>query len=163
LCCTSLVAQDHEQANTPNSGFVKRATAILGLEGISSNATVDLSIQNDVLLFQPSHGDTVRIPIGAIQDVFISQEDKEVGGKPLAAARAATPYGGGRAIGLIAHKKYDFLTVEYLDSNGGLHGVICQLTEGQGQAVGDELKAKGVRVTGLTNQIHETEQSGGQE
>jgi len=115
------------------------------------------------LLFQPSHGATVRIPIAAIQDVFLSQQDKQVGGKPLAVGKAATPYGGGRVIGLLAHKKYDFLTLEYLDSNGALHGAVCQLNEGEGQVVGDELKAKGVRVSGLTDQISEAKQSGEQQ
>ena len=122
FCCSAtVIAQDQAPAGTPNSGCVKRGTAILGLEGISSNATVDISIQNDALLFQPSEGATFRIPIGAIQDVFLSQQDKQVGGKALAIGKAATPYGGGRVIGLVAHKKYDFLTLEYLDSNGALH------------------------------------------
>jgi hypothetical protein len=42
-----------------------------------------------------------------------------------------------------------FLTLEYLDSNGGYHGVICQLTKGQRQVLANELEIKGVHVSGL--------------
>ena len=72
-----------------------------------------------------------------------------MGGTSMALGRAATPFGGGRVIGLFAHKKYDFLTLDYLDSNGGFHGAICQLNKGQGQALGSELETKGVHVSGL--------------
>lgn len=64
--------------------------------------------------------------MGSIRDIFLSQEDKQVGGTPMVLGRAAVPFSGGRAIALLAHKKYDFLTLEYRDANGGLHRVICQ-------------------------------------
>jgi len=126
-----------------------RATAILGFEGMSSNSHGDLSVEGDALAFQPSEGPHARIPVGSIQGVFLSQEDKEVGGAPLTLGKIAAPYGGGRVIGLFAHKKYDFLTIEYLDSNGALHGAICQLNKGQGQLLGSELAARGLHVSGL--------------
>ena len=56
-------------------------------------------------------------PPSAFSGAFLSQEDKQVGGLPMALGRAATPYGGGRVIRLFAHKKYDFVTLEYFDSN----------------------------------------------
>ena len=89
------------------------------------------------------------MPLSTIQVAFLSQEDKQVGGMPMAMGRAAAPYGGGRVIGLFAHKKYDFMTLEYFDSNGGFHGAIYQLNKGQGQVLADELGAKGVHVSGL--------------
>ena len=158
VCFTaSLMSQDGDQAKTPVSTPVVHARAILGFEGIANNATGELSIQGEDLVFKPSEGPIVRIPIGSIQDAFLSQEDKQVGGTPLALGRAATPFGGGRVIGLLAHKKYDFLTLEYLDSNGGFHGVICQLNKGEGQVVGSELETKSVHVSGL---IDETSKPG---
>jgi hypothetical protein len=150
VCFTaSLMSQDGGQAKAPDSVSGVHARAILGLEGISNNATGELSIQSDDLVFKPAEGPIARIPIGSIQGVFLSQEDKEVGGTSMALGRAATPFGGGRVIGLFAHKKYDFLTLDYLDSNGGFHGAICQLNKGEGQALGSELETKGVRVSGL--------------
>ena len=58
--------------------------------------------------------------------------------------KAAAPFGGGRVVSLFAHKKYDTLTLEYVDSNGGVHGAIFQLKRGQGELVRDELVARGV-------------------
>lgn len=150
VCFTvSLMSQEGDQAKAPVPTAGAHARVILGLEGIANNTTGELSIQGDALVFKPAEGPITRITIGSIQGVFLSQEDKQVGGTPLALGRAATPFGGGRAIGLIAHKKYDFLTLEYLDSNGGFHGAVCQLNKGQGQALGSELEAKGVHVSGL--------------
>ena len=143
------MSQDSDQAKAPVSNSGVHARAILGLEGISNNVTGELSIQGDALVFKSAAGPIARIPAGSIQGVFLSQEDKETGGTPMALGRAAAPFGGGRVIGLFAHKKYDFLTLEYLDSNGSFHGAICQLNKGQGQAFGGELETKGVHVSGL--------------
>ena len=145
----SLMSQDRDQAKAPVSRPLVRATAILGLEGISKNATGELSIEDDAFVFQTGKGPATRIPIASVQNVSFSQEDKQVGGTPMAMGQAAVPFGGGRVIGLLAHKKYDFLTLEYLDSNGGYHGAICQLNKGQRLVLANELEIKGVHVSGL--------------
>lgn len=145
----SLMSQNRDQGKAPVSHPRVRATAILGLEGISKNATGELSIEDDAFVFQTGKGPAARIPIASVQNVSFSQEDKQVGGTPMAMSRAAVPFGGGRVIGLLAHKKYDFLTLEYLDSNGGYHGAICQLNKGQRQVLANELENKGVHVSGL--------------
>jgi hypothetical protein len=134
---------------TASSSPGLRARAVLGLEGVANNSMGELSIQDDVLVYSRREGPTVRMPLSAIQGAFLSQEDKQVGGMPMAMGRAAAPYGGGRVIGLFAHKKYDFMTLEYFDSNGGFHGAIYQLNKGQGQVLADELGAEGVHVSGL--------------
>ena len=145
----SLIAQDFDHVRTAPSGPVLRARAVLGLEGVANNSMGELSIQDDVFVYSRREGPTVRMPLSAIQGAFLSQEDKQMGGMPMAMGRAAAPYGGGRVIGLFAHKKYDFVTLEYFDSNGGFHGAIYQLNKGQGQVLADELGAKGVLVRGL--------------
>ena len=118
--------------------------------GICNNTAGQLSIDGDSLLFRRSDDPPSRITVASVQNVFLSQEDKQVGGAPMAVGRAAAPFGGGRAIGLLAHKKYDMVTVEYRDSNGGLHGAIFQVGKGQGQSIVDELKGNGVHVSGST-------------
>src|SRR6202162_4234397 len=148
-CAASLSAQDFGQVRTASSRPVLPARSVLGLEGVANNSMGELSIQDDAFVFSRREGPAVRMPLNAIQGAFLSQEDKQVGGMPMAFGRAATPYGGGRAIGLFAHKKYDFMTLEYFDSNGGFHGAIYQLNKGQGQVLADELGAKGVHVSGL--------------
>jgi hypothetical protein len=119
----------------------------LGFEGISSNAQGDLSIQGDELRFQKKQRPPVQLAIGSIQDLTIGEEDKQVGGVPMTLVKAATPYEGGRVISLFSHKKFDTVTLEYLDPNGGFHGAIFQLNKGQGQVLGNELEAKGVHVS----------------
>ena len=145
----SLIAQNFDQVRTASSRPLLRARAVLGLEHVANNSLGELSIQDDVFVYSRREGPTIRLPLSAIQGVFLSHEDKQVGGMPMALVRAATPYGGGRVISLFAHKKYDFMTLEYFDSNGGLHGTIYQLNKGQGQVLADELGAKGVHVSGL--------------
>ena len=64
-------------------------------------------------------------------------------------AKTAAPFGGGRVVSLFSHKKYDTVTLEYVDSNGGLHGAIFQLNKGQGQVLRSELEAAGAHITPL--------------
>jgi hypothetical protein len=66
--------------------------------------------------------------------------------------KAATPYGGGRVVSLFSHKKYDILTLEYVDSDGGIHGAIFQLDKGQGDVVKHELTARRGTVSSRNDQ-----------
>lgn len=52
-------------------------------------------------------------------------------------------------VSLFAHKKYDSLTVEYRDNNGGFHGAIFRLRNGQGQTFKKDLVASGANVATL--------------
>ena len=154
---TGLVAQNQGGVKSSASGSTMRVTHVLGLDAVPSNANGNLSVQGEALQFQKGDGATAQISIASIQEVVVGEEDKQVGGTPMALGRAATPFGGGRVIGLFSHKKYDTLTVEYLDPNGGFHGVIFQLNKGQGQVLRNELVAEGARVTPLADQ--DTKQS----
>jgi hypothetical protein len=141
LCGLMLVIQAHAADST-----TVRATVVLGLEGASKNTSGELSIQNDGIVFRQSQGSTNRISIASVREAFLGQEDKEVGGTTMAVGRAATPFGGGRVIGMFAHKKFDFLALTYVDLNGGVHGAIFQLTKGQGQVFEKELESRGVQT-----------------
>ena len=152
----SVIARNLDPVRAASSSSVLRARAVLGLEGVAKNSMGELSIQDDAFVFSRRERPTVRMPLSAIQGVFLSQEDKQVGGTPMALGRAAAPFDAGRVIGLFAHKKYDFVTLEYFDSNGGVHGTIYQLNKGQGRVLADELSAKGVHVSGLRIDIAES-------
>lgn len=140
------MAENHD-VQTSASGVLFHVTHILGFEGTSNNANGDLSIQGSALRFQKSEGAGVQINIGAIQDVFVGQSNKQVGGTSMAVGRTAAPFGGGRVVSLFSHKKYDTLTVEYVDPNGGFHGAIFQLNKGQGQALKNQLVANGAHAS----------------
>ena len=150
LCLTaSLHSQNHNEAGAVGSPTVVHARVTLGLDGISGNTAGELLIQDDAVSFRSTGGQAARILIASIENVFLSQEDKELGGTTMALGRAATPFGGGRVIGLFAHKAYDMLTLEYRDSNLGLHAAVFQLNKGHAQSLVNELKIKRTHVSGL--------------
>ena len=66
----------------------------------------------------------------------------QVVGVPMKIGKTAAPFGGGRVVSAFAHKKYDTLTLEYVDSNGGVHGAIFQVTKGQGELVRNKVVAR---------------------
>jgi hypothetical protein len=146
LLCSSLgaLAQSTAPPLNANAPFSIRATHLLGLENTKSNCNGTLSIQGDALQFQQGGKPGAEVKITSIQAVFLGGESKQVGGLPMKLGKTAAPYGGGRVVSLMAHKKYDILTLEYADSNGGLHGAIFQLSKGQGELVTNVLKARGV-------------------
>jgi hypothetical protein len=152
-CSTAMVSQNPSGPASAGESPGIRVTHVLGLEGVSSNTTGNLTIEDNTLQFQKSGGATNHVSIASIQDVFLGEQSKQVGGLPMTLGKAATPFGGGRVISLFSHKKYDTLTVEYLDVNGGLHGAIFQLNKGQGQVIKNELVAKGVHVTEVEVQV----------
>ena len=144
--CGAMLAQTPAGSPTGAESSSIRATHILGLQGVSGNAGGKLSIEGDALKFQKTEGSAAQVPITSIQDLSLGAEDRQVGGVPVALGRAATPFGGGRAIGLFSHKKYDTLTLEYLDSDGGVHGAIFEIAKGKAEAFKTELVAKGAHV-----------------
>jgi hypothetical protein len=146
LFCSSLgaLAQSKAAQVSASAPFSIRATYLLGLDNIKSNCNGTLSIQDNALQFQQGSKPGAQVKIGSIQAVFLGGQSKQVGGLPMKLGKAAAPYGGGRVLSLFTHKKYDTLTLEYVDSDGGVHGAIFQLKKGQGELVTDELLARGV-------------------
>lgn len=140
-----LSAQDASQpTNSPLSAHV---THLLGFAGAQDNVSGTLSIEGDALQFQRGGKPSAQVKISSIQDVVLGEESKQVGGTPMTIGKAAVPFGGGRAVSLFAHKKYETLTLEYLDSDGGFHGAIFELNKGQAESFRNELAAKGARIS----------------
>lgn len=146
LFCSSLGASAQSTAPPVNASapFSIRATHLLGFENINSNCNGTLSIQGDALQFQQSGKLGAEVKVTSIQAVFLGAESKQVGGVPMTLGKAAVPFGGGRVVSLLAHKGYETLTLEYVDSNGGFHGAIFQLSKGQGELVANSLRARGI-------------------
>ena len=157
LFVTPGVAQT--AAGQTTSISVVRATHLLGFAGIRNNAKGTLSIKGDVLEFQKSGNPSTQVKITSIQDVALGDQSRQLGGIPLTLAKAAIPFSGGRAVSLFSHKKYDTLTLEYVDAEGGFHGAIFELKKGQAEAFRNQLVAKGARAINIespaTKQIGE--------
>ena len=161
VCChEGVMAQDHVSADTQTVASRLHLTHILGFEDISKNANGDISIQDGYLQFQKSEHVSAQIPVSSIQDLTLGEQDRQVGGIPMMLAKTAAPYEGGRVISLFSHKKYDTVTLEYVDSNGALHGAIFQLNKGEGQVLRSELEAAGAHITAVE---HGTAERGTQE
>jgi len=161
ICCSlTAPAQNTSQSGTASEPFSIRATHLLGFEGAKSNCNGTLSIQGNALQFQQGGKHATQIKIAAVRDVFLGGESKQVGGLPMTLGKAAAPYGGGRVVSLFAHKKYDTLSLEYVDSDGGLHGAIFQLNKGQGEVLKNELVARGALTSSGRDQS--TKQSVGE-
>jgi len=122
-------------------------THILGFENVRRNVSGKLSIHGDDLSFQGDKTPTAQVSISSIQNISLGEQDKQVGGVPMMMGKAALPYGGGRVVSLFSHKKYDSVTIEYLDSNGGFHGAIFRLAKGQGEAFKNALIARGAQIS----------------
>ena len=147
--CARSIGQTQSEAQSPVPGPAIYVTHVLGFEGARQNATGDLKIQGDAVQLQRDGSPTAQVNISSIQDIFVEDEDKQVGGTTMTLVKTAAPYGGGRVVSLFAHKKFDFLTVEYLDNDGGFHGAIFQLDKGQGQTFKKDLVANGAHVPSL--------------
>src|SRR6201997_1837927 len=144
-CTTAASAGDSSQPQT--SPFSIRVTHLLGFAGAPTNANGTLTIEADALQFQKSGKPVVQVRIGSIQNIFLGDQGKQVGGLPMTLGKAAVPFGGGRAVSLFAHKKYDTVTLEYVDSDAGIHGAIFQINKGQAKLFRDHLVAMGAHVS----------------
>ncbi len=129
-CAVGAPAQNTSEPTNITAPFNARVTHLLGFEGAANNAGGTLSIQGGALQFQKSGKPAVEVSISSVQDVFAGDQSRQVGGLPMTLGKAATPFGGGRVVSLFAHKKYDTLSLEYVDANGGVHGAIFQLQKG---------------------------------
>lgn len=145
-----LVAIAFTQATTQATASSKplsiRVTHLLGFDTAPNNANGTLSIQGDALQFQKDGKAAEQVKIVAIGNIFIDEQDTQVGGVPMTLAKTAAPFGGGRVVSLFAHKKYDTLAFEYVDPKGGIHGAIFQMDKGQAEVVKKELVTKGASV-----------------
>ena len=148
----AALAQGTAPALKANQPFSIRATHVAGLPNTKSNCKGTLSAQDNVLRFQQSGKTVAQVDITSVRDVFLGEEEMQVGGMPMKIGKAAAPYGGGRVVSLFAHKKYDTLTLEYVDGDGGVHGAIFQIDKGQGELVRNELVARGVSSSSGENQ-----------
>jgi hypothetical protein len=153
ICCSlTASAQKITQRGDTSAPFSTRATHLLGFANARNNSTGTLSVQDDSLQFQQNGKPGAQVKIGSVRDVFLGDESKQVGGLPMTLGEAAAPFGGGRVVSLFAHKKYDTLSLEYVDADKGIHGAIFQLRKGQAEIVKNELMAHSVSISSRQDQ-----------
>ena len=132
------------QVSQPTS--IPDVKCVIGLEGIKPNNRGTLTILPTGLEFTVETK-KADITTASITDIFTGQESRQdVSGMGGTLVKAAIPYGGGRFVSLFSHA-VEVLTVEYTDSNGGIHGAIFVLGKGKATEVKKQLVAQGAKVT----------------
>jgi len=144
---TPLFGQQRDPSSVSAVDTISNTTHVLGLENVKRGVKGRLVFAGSTLRFYAGAA-TEEISIPSIQDVFTGEGSKQlVRGKKGTAVKLAMPYESGRVLSLLTYRKIDVLTLEYRDLNGGLHGVIFTLPEGQAAAVKRLLVDKGAHVT----------------
>jgi hypothetical protein len=144
---TPLFGQQTNPSTVSAIGTVPNTTHVLGLDKIKRGAKGELAIAGESLRFDVGNA-TADVSIASIEDVFTEEDTKQsVGGTTGTVAKLAMPYGSGRVLSLLATQKIDVLTLDYRDSNGGLHGVVFTLPKGQAPAVKRQLVELGAHAT----------------
>lgn len=146
LSCSGIgaLAQSATTTSKVDPPFSIRATHLVGFPNTNNNCNGTLSVKDDALRFEQDAKPAAEVKIASVQGVFLGSESKQVGGTPAKIGKAAAPFGSGRVVSLFAHKKYDTLTVEYVDADGGVHGAIFEVKEGQAAHVRQELVTREV-------------------
>jgi hypothetical protein len=127
---------------------------LIGLDNVKSQSGGKLSVQTDALLFD-CHKSQAKIAISAIDDILLGSETTQSGGtagKVFKAAAMAAPYETGRFLSVLMWTKVDILTVLYRDDNGGVHGAVFELPQGQAAGIKTQLIAAGAHTTALVEQ-----------
>ena len=121
------------------------AVQVTGLTGVKQNTKGSLKVENGSLSFAYSKG-KCDFPASSIQDVVTGRDSQRVIGGTVGTLSRLAPYGGGTAMSLL-RTKLDTLTIQYQDSNGGLHGAIFTLPVGHAEAIKEQLLAQGARTS----------------
>jgi hypothetical protein len=126
---------------------VLKVTHLVGFANAPKNGKGILVIEPDALEFQKKGRPPVQIKVVSIADIYVGEQSKQLGGKPMALGKAAIPYSGGRLVSLFAHAKRDLLTLEYRDTDEGFHEAVFELEKGEAERFRNELVARGALVS----------------
>jgi hypothetical protein len=143
-------------AFSPNVGAQGNSTAsfkvkhVIGLEAVQHNKKGEATVTRDALTFTsgPTKSD---LAISGIEDVQTGIDSQRLIGGTIGTLTMVAPYGSGRFLSLF-REKIDTLTIEYRDTNGGLHGAIFTLPKGQASALKAQLVAAGAKASPIPAQ-----------
>ena len=121
-----------------------KAVELVGLAGIKDNTEGILTIEDGKLHFTHSKK-TADIAATAMEDVITGAESQRVVRGTVGTLSMFGPYGSGRFLSLF-RSNLDSLTIQYRDADGGLHGVVFGVPEGQAESIKKELVAEGART-----------------
>jgi hypothetical protein len=118
---------------------------VIGGETVKNNSVGTLSVVGSSLQFAAGKN-KVEVEASSIQDVSTNEDSRQDITGAAHLATMAIPYGGGRVLSLFSHQ-VDVLTVEFKDVNGGYHGAVFVLAQGQAAPFKKQLVAMGAKAT----------------
>jgi hypothetical protein len=118
---------------------------VIGLEAIQHDTKGKISLTKDSMEF--SSGTTKSdVAFTSIDDVLTGADSQRMIRGTIGTLTMFAPYESGRFLSLF-RQKIDTLTVEYRDANGGLHGAIFTLPEGQAALLKGQMVAAGAKTS----------------
>ncbi|HXX43508.1 MAG TPA: hypothetical protein VEJ38_02180 [Candidatus Acidoferrales bacterium] len=142
VACAASSPRVNAQSNAPASFNVKH---VIGLQAVQHNTKGQATVSKDALTFTsgPTKSD---LAISGIEDVQTGVDSQRIIGGTIGTLTMVAPYGSGRFLSLF-REKIDTLTIEYRDTNGGLHGAIFTLPKGLASALKAQLVAAGAKAS----------------
>jgi len=130
-------------AQQPAAG--NRVVQITGLVGVKTNASGNLTLENGSLQFASSRI-KVSVLIYFVEPVITENDSQRVFRGTFGTLTMFAPYGGGRFLSLF-RSKIDTLTIQYRDTDGGLHGAIFTMPLGKADRFKKDLVSQGARTS----------------
>ncbi len=118
---------------------------VIGGEAVKNNSVGALSVTGNTLQFA-ARKKKVEVEASSILDISTSEDSRQDITGAAHFATMAIPYGGGRVLSLFSHR-VDVLTLEFKDANGGRHGAIFVLPQGQAAPFKKQLVSMGAKAS----------------
>ena len=134
-----------QQQPQPPKPVPKRVRTVMGFQDIKKNETCDVNVGASSVNLKGKTA-TADVPISSIEDVLTGDDSARLVGGFVGTLTSFGPYGSGRFLSLF-RKKLDTLTIQYRDSDGGLHGGILSMHPGEALALKRVMVAAGAKTT----------------
>jgi len=135
-----IAASRAQQPATPT-----KVVQITGLTGVKNKTSGSLMVEGGNLRF--AHGQTkVDVAATSVQDVVTGNDSQRLIHGTLGTLTMFAPYESGRFLSLF-RTKLDTLTIQYRDTDGGLHGAVFTMPVGQAEVIKKELIAQGAHTS----------------
>jgi hypothetical protein len=118
---------------------------VIGGDTIKNNSVGTLSVVGSSLQFA-SAKKKMEVEASSILDISTNEDSRQNITGAAHFATMAIPYGGGRVLALFSHK-VDVLTTEFKDANGGYHGAVFVLPQGQAAPFKKQLVGMGAKAS----------------
>jgi hypothetical protein len=147
LLAASLLAAPAlpQQQPQPPKPVPKQVVSVMGFEDIKKNERCGIDVSSGSVRLK-SKTSTVEVPMSSIEDVLTGEDSARMIGGFIGTLTIAAPYESGRFLSLF-RKKLDTLTIQYRDSEGGLHGGILSMHPGEAMALKKVIVAAGAHTT----------------